>query len=590
MKNFLKKINKPKIILIGIILLAAFFRLYGLNWDQNQHLHPDERFLTMVVSAMKIPSSFSNYLDPSISTMNPYNLGFGFFVYGNFPLYLTKIIGDITSYNTYDTVHFVGRTLSEFFDLGVILFLFKIGKKIFNEKVGLISSFLYSIMVLPIQLSHFFCVDTFLNFFIVLSFYLIILLITKRKLLITSVALSVSFGLALACKISALYFLPIIGLSYLYLLGKEVLLQKKANLKKISEIIIAGVIFLIFSLLIFRLNQPQVFSDKNYTHWQINPNFSANLAELERLGDSTSMFPPAIQWKNTTPIIFPLKNLVLWGTGLPLGILSVFSVIYLSFVSIKRAIKKKNFEGEILVIILLMILWIIGLFAYEGTRFTKTIRYFLLIYPFLALASAKLLTDVENILSRKNNKLPLRFVPLFFYLTIFIYPFSFLSIYTKPITRISASEWIFKNIPPGSILLNEEWDDALPISLPGKSSLVYDIKQIYMYDPDSVEKWKRILPKIHEADYIILTSNRAYGSTMKLPSIYPETVKYYNDLFNSNGQFKKIAEFTSYPCFPPGKLNFFCFNDDGAEESFTVYDHPKVLIFKNQNEVQSKNN
>jgi hypothetical protein len=29
---------------LAIFALGAFFRLVGLNWDQDQHLHPDERF------------------------------------------------------------------------------------------------------------------------------------------------------------------------------------------------------------------------------------------------------------------------------------------------------------------------------------------------------------------------------------------------------------------------------------------------------------------------------------------------------------------------------------------------------------------
>ena len=33
--------------LILVLLAGAFFRFSGLNWDENYHLHPDERFLTI---------------------------------------------------------------------------------------------------------------------------------------------------------------------------------------------------------------------------------------------------------------------------------------------------------------------------------------------------------------------------------------------------------------------------------------------------------------------------------------------------------------------------------------------------------------
>lgn len=155
-----------------------------------------------------------------------------------------------------------------------------------------------------------------------------------------------------------------------------------------------------------------------------------------------------------------------------------------------------------------------------------------------------------------------------------------MNIYTKPITRVTASEWIYENIPTGSTLLNEEWDDGLPLSLPRQNPQIYMYKSVFMYDSDTPEKWQRIQPTIDAVDYIVITSNRAYGSTMNLPQRYPLTSKYYQALFDSSGNFNKVAEFTSYPCFPPGKYNLFCFNDDHSEEAFTVYDHPKVIIFQ----------
>ncbi|MDO9122536.1 MAG: hypothetical protein Q7U31_12165, partial [Anaerolineaceae bacterium] len=54
-----KKLPKPvklnwlwDLLIIVILLIGAFFRFTGINWDDNYHLHPDERFLTMVESAI----------------------------------------------------------------------------------------------------------------------------------------------------------------------------------------------------------------------------------------------------------------------------------------------------------------------------------------------------------------------------------------------------------------------------------------------------------------------------------------------------------------------------------------------------------
>ena len=47
---------KFKYYLFLIIAFAVFFRLYGINWDQGFHLHPDERAIVMFTT----PLQFSN--------------------------------------------------------------------------------------------------------------------------------------------------------------------------------------------------------------------------------------------------------------------------------------------------------------------------------------------------------------------------------------------------------------------------------------------------------------------------------------------------------------------------------------------------
>lgn len=566
MKNFFRKFNSTKLALILILALGLSFRLYGLNWDQGHHLHPDERFLTMVETSIKIPETFSDYLNPRVSTLSPYNNNYSFFVYGTFPLNLTKIAGEITGNRSYDTIHLVGRFLSALFDLGVIFFLFKIGQKISNDKVGLMAAFFYSIMVLPIQLSHFFAVDTFTNFFIVLSFYFLILILFERHKIRSVAALGISFGLALACKISAAYFLPIIGLGFLFSWRKT---------KNFKLFIVCCLLFVISTALAFRLNQPQAFASANFLDWSPNPQFLANLKELKSYSNPESWFPPAVQWKKTLPIIFPLKNLILWGMGLPLGIISIVSVFFTiaQFLNCSTVKKPKTLNTKFIILNTLIVFWILGLFFYQSTQFVKSMRYFLPIYPFLALLSAFFLVNVL-----KKIKSPLIRYSIF--IILLIYPVSFMNIYSHPITRVSASGWIYQNIPSGSVIANEHWDDPLPLHLPGRTPQSFTGEMLPLYDPDTPEKWQKINALLANIDYIILSSNRLYGSIPKVPERYPLTSQYYKNLFSGSFGFEKATEFSSYPCFPPGKHHLFCFNDDSSEEAFTVYDHPKVIIFK----------
>lgn len=55
---------------------------------------------------------------------------------------------------------------------------------------------------------------------------------------------------------------------------------------------------------------------------------------------------------------------------------------------------------------------------------------------------------------------------------------------------------------------------------------------------------------------------------------------YYDDLFSGKLGFTQIAEFTSYPRISIGGKTIIEFPDEDAEESFTVFDHPVIRIYK----------
>jgi 4-amino-4-deoxy-L-arabinose transferase-like glycosyltransferase len=580
MKHYLRYKLKEKYatyVLFAILLFAAALRLYGINWDQNQHLHPDERFLTMVTQAIKWPSSTNEYLNSSTSPLNPYNAGFGFFVYGTLPLKIVKLFSEFIKFEPYEynNIAIVGRFISTLFDLGVVFLVYKIAKKIFNKKTALFSAFLYSISVLPIQLAHFYVVDTFLVFFITFNFYFLILLIKSKRTLLYSILIGISFGFAIASKISAILLLPITILGYIFLLIKQIVSKKKILSSSLPKFLGCIFAFLFSSYIILRFADPHIFTSD--TLFRPNPQYIDNIKQLKIYDHSETFFPPAIQWIKTKPIIFPLKNIVLWGLGLSLGILSITGVVYSSLNTLKslKQIKKPAYRQAMLsdqrIFMILMLMWIIGLFSYQGIQFGKTMRYFYPIYPFLAILSANFLYKV--VFNRINSSLLL----VTCYLLLTIWPLSFIQIYSRPHSRVQASEWIYENIPQGSTLSCEHWDDCLPLPLDGKSSKYYKIEILEMFNPDDSMKWERINRQLKDVDYLILSSNRVWGSTTKVPIKYPMTSRFYHNLFEEKLQFKKVVEITSYPTIPILGVSI---PDYSSEEAFTVYDHPRVLIFK----------
>ena len=62
----------------------------------------------------------------------------------------------------------------------------------------------------------------------------------------------------------------------------------------------------------------------------------------------------------------------------------------------------------------------------------------------------------------------------------------------------------------------------------------------------------------------------------RLRDRYPMSSQYYRMLFAGDLGYRPVAEFTAYP-----RLGGLIIRDDNADESFSVYDHPHVLVFEN---------
>ncbi len=160
----------------------------------------------------------------------------------------------------------------------------------------------------------------------------------------------------------------------------------------------------------------------------------------------------------------------------------------------------------------------------------------------------------------------------------------------------------------GSAPANESsWDDGLPLrvdGLDGYSGIYQGGLNFEMYWNDDSAKLERFTSTLDQADYIFISSNRQWGTTTRVQERYPLTTEYYRDLMGCPAEQSIIDCYsTAQPGMFQGKLGFelvkvfqsepsiggLQFNSQFAEEAFTVYDHPKVLIFKKQADYSSQN-
>jgi hypothetical protein len=555
--------------LIAIIFIAAiYFRFNGINWDQGYMLHPDERFVVMVTNAMTLPESFIQYMIPAESPMNARNVGYDFFVYGSFPLILVKLLAVGTDMDTYNNTAILGRAISALFDILVVVYVFKMVQLLehqykLSRGAKYAAAGLYAVAVLPIQLSHFYAVDTFSNFFTFASIYYAMAFYFKPRFV--NVMLSaIMIGLGVASKVSSIYLAPLIAiffiLPYLTVFLKH---KKKLDTKKLGVMLLYGAGFVFFSYLTLRFANPYYFEDGNLFAFHLSDAFLQNIRQLESFSAPDAWFPPAVQWINKTPVWFALYNLILAGVGVGFFITSIAGMV----------ITLRSYRKTALVLLLIAS---VAFFLYQSITALKTIRYFIYIYPFLAIFGGIALAAIWRI---KQQKLRIG-LSIAAVSTILIWPVMFNSIYMYDHSRVQASYWIYQNLPGETVLLSEHWDDGLPLMIPEQQGKIFIMDQLPVFDPDTAEKWEIMNSKLENADYYILSSNRGWGSITTVPERYPRMTQFYTDLFAGKTSYKQIAQITSYP-----SLRYLGipveFPDGWLEESFTVYDHPEVYIFEN---------
>ena len=366
-----------------ILLLALALRLYGINWDQGGLFHPDERAVMFRVNDMSWPplSDLGVLLDPEESPLNPQ-----WFPYGSLPIYAAKIAQTLVSPFVEVNFHgigYLGRALSTLADVGTVLMVFLIASRLYGRRAGILASLLAALAVIHIQLSHFYTVDTFLTFFIVTSVYYMVRLMEEGRL--RDSALSGAFiGLALASKISVAPLLLAWALAHvLYTFstpGERFSLAmptRSVLVSVVRNMLIGGAACLI----VFFAATPYAFLDwsrptpcevpYSFLEFLDTNYYACDLGGEFAMARGVSGRPYTQQYIDTTAYWYHIRQLSLFGLGLPLGIVAWASVLFA--VGSAAAHRRK---GE-----LLILAWVLPYFLLTGYVQVKFLRYMLPLTP-----------------------------------------------------------------------------------------------------------------------------------------------------------------------------------------------------------------
>ncbi len=650
------------LLLALILLVAAVLRWTGLDWDDYNHFHPDERYITWVATTIEWPAALRGSFDPQQSSFNPFywppgaeSLGIEVeqdqprkFAYGHVPLYLgvtaTRVVESIgpglqallpqswllTSdiLNARGEVEFnhltaVTRALTGLVDLLLILILFLIGHRLYSSAVALLAAAFLALNVMHIQLAHFFAADPYLALFVALALYFMVRAVTSSgtglhlgsfqcppvtcSLLLSSIFI----GLAIGSKFSAVMLLLPFALA-IWLGDKN---------QRWTLLLLAGlVIFLVFAItnpfavLDFSCGAlspavqigPVTIPARDWRSCYLQNIFTQGAMVR---GDSDLGFTR--QYAGTLPFLYPIEMQLRWGMGWLLGLLAFAGfgwAIWQGFKYAAQRFSARSVGSEALISAqsdgsLVLLAWTVPFFLTTAGFYVKFMRYLLPITPFLMLYAAALLWQIRN---KALRYLAVGMVLLF----TAIYAFSFINIYDSDHPYNIASRWVYANIEPGTLIASEQWDDSLPASMIVGDRLrrrsEYPNEQLtWLSSPDSADderKLARNLDLLQRAGYVTILTNRVYGVVPRQPERFPLSSQYHQLLFDGSLGYKPVFVNTRTPNLfgqhllpdsfswpdlqPSAAVDDYLttlpgFSGGRFDESFTVYDQPLVIIFKN---------
>jgi len=427
---------------------------------------------------------------------------------------------------TYNGVQLVGRSVAAIAELLSLIFVFLIGRRLYNKWVGLTALALGVAAVFPIQLSHFWTTDAFTNLPVVMAMYFAVRAKDRGKWR-DFILFGWAMGAALASRINTLPLIGVIGLAaILYalpILDKTIPRRERERLfqhamyglllsffftflsmrlfnphafiggpglagflapfpipvfllvllatltyvlpgftgsvppkAQMRMFAIAGIIFVVGAIGTYA--SMRAFSPDSFKPGMTLPEivgfYKPWLADLATARDLTSGnwdAPPNHQWASRAPYIFPLRNIILWGMGVPLGLLSCFGIALASW-HVVRA--RRGWTRH-----MLMLAFIGVYFAYMGRQWVMTMRYFMPIYPFMIILAAwsgwELIRVARHWQQNHPGALQRYAYRAAIALLVFVIAFTqlwavmFTEIYRRPLTRVEASNYFYENVPAG---------------------------------------------------------------------------------------------------------------------------------------------
>lgn len=611
--NLLKKLDlffRHHFFFLIILFVATGLRFYNLNWDNGYNYHPDEKNITKAVSESV---ELGENTDPN------------FYAYNGLPIYILEVSAQAVSLYTdnpdwatdWGKLALISRYFSAFYSSSSIIFFYLLALTIFRNRIYshfVIIPFAFNVGF--IQYAHYGVTESFLILMITVISYIVTRSLLNLKYLnsvfdldldsffnshkknnyykkisfdsknyelilknfrLTIELLGVLIGFSLAFKsTSILFVVPIIIYGIIHFLAVWNWGNGMKTFSILARYFVILIRFGLISFFVFFAFSPHTFL--NYNGVLSSMEYETGVIKGTEIVNYTRQF------FGENSFYYFINNSA-WHIG-PFFVLLGLGGMIIYLVLITNS-KTRDIFCNLLIVMAPLFGFAYVYFFYIGDLFTQFARYALLIQPFYILFSFVLLKIIFEF-SRNNFFVGVKnyYFSIAQYYLLFIlvminilWAFAFINIYIQTSTKESSSIWVYQYIPSGSYILQEHWDDGIPSRLdstrdPGR----YKITKQELYNIETQDKLDDLSRNLAEADYYVVASRRLSHSLPKNPYMYPVSSTYHEKLLSGEFGYETIAIFEVFPEIFGVKIN----THINAEESISVYDHPRVLIMQNK--------
>lgn len=564
-----KEINMNKNLILLVILILGFcLNIYGINWGLPHRWNVDEQVATtlhMIGDHSLVPRDLTHpplYFYCLALFLCPYLI---FLKITNYPFNIITEAASVSwlKLSLVDpafaiNIYLIARLLSAIFGVLTIYAVFLIGKRLYDENLGLISALILSVCMGFSSINHFAQGTSLVNLLCIITVVFCLKAIDENEFRKNFYLACLFSGLTFAAKYNgAILIVPLIT-AYVLIYRKSVFKQNIVfNRQAWGGIFsyLAGILIGWPTLLTNFKNYYGLLFTKDHT------SIFVKYPDYATVNAKSGYFQGMINYSIELIHIF----------GLPLALFVTAGIIYCVFMLFKR----DSFIKKDKLILLFSCVLPYYLIICSFNR-PPLVKYAIIVIPFMANIGA--IAIYKFISALKFHRIRYLFVVFTFVFSI-LYTFSSDLIFAKNDTRYKVAQWINKNIPENStieIFTQPSWvlsDKIFPrqnIVFLGRSSFESKNSNIYNAFKDSnatfnsLEDYFKDIPKNGlRSDYILIPY---FDDIDNYLLTGPQGDKFIYNLLKGRLNYKFIKEFSS--------------NSNWLWNIKTDYTSPTIFLFK----------